>query len=144
MMQFQDERLVACISMITASEHLWEETRSWCHERHLFGKPLAKMQNTQFKMAGLLTDITCAREMNRACVRKRVAGEDATQLITMAKIFCCRVSESVATECLQLHGGYGLMKESMAGRAFVDTRVGTVGGGSTETMLQYLAKQIGF
>jgi citronellyl-CoA dehydrogenase len=144
MMQFQHERLVACISQIGASELLWEETRKWTQERVLFGKPLSKMQNTQFKMADLWTQMTAAKELNRACVRELVAGQDATQLITMAKLFSCNVSMRVASECLQLHGGYGLMKESMAGRAFVDTRVGTIGGGSDETMLQYLAKQLGF
>ena len=66
------------------------------------------------------------------------------QLITMAKIFSCRVASAVADGCVQLHGGFGFMKESMAGRAYVDTRVGTIGGGSEETMLHYLAKQLGF
>ena len=102
------------------------------------------MQNTQFKMAGMWTQLTAAKELNSACVRALVAGEDATQLITMAKIFACGVNNEIASECLQLHGGYGFMKESMAGRAFVDARVGTIGGGSDETMLHYLAKQLGF
>jgi citronellyl-CoA dehydrogenase len=144
MMQFQHERLVACITTISASELLWEETKAWTQNRVLFGKPLSKMQNTQFKMAELWTQMTAAKELNRSCVRALVAGEDATTLITMAKLFACNVAMRVANECLQLHGGYGLMKESMAGRAFVDTRVGTIGGGSDETMLQYLAKQLGF
>jgi citronellyl-CoA dehydrogenase len=144
MMQFQDERLVACVSQMAGSEQLWEETRKWTQERVLFGKPLAKMQNTQFKMADLWTQITAAKALLRACVRQRVAGADATQLITMAKILCGRVANQVASECMQLHGGYGFMRESAAGRAFVDTRVGTIGGGSEETMLYYLAKQLGF
>ncbi|MAE96508.1 MAG: acyl-CoA dehydrogenase [Deltaproteobacteria bacterium] len=144
MMQFQHERLVACISQLGASELLWEETKKWTQERVLFGKPLSKMQNTQFKMAHLWTQITAARALNDACVRSLVAGEEATTMITMAKLFSCNAALEVATECLQLHGGYGLMKESMAGRAFVDTRVGTIGGGSDETMLHYLAKQLGF
>jgi len=144
MMQFQDERLVATVSTIAASRHLWEETRNWTRERVLFGRPLAGMQNTQFVMAELWTQITAAQELYRSCVRERVAGRDATPLITMAKIFCCRVACQVADRCVQLHGGYGFMKESMAGRAFVDTRVGTIGGGSEETMLYYLAKRLGF
>ncbi len=144
MMQFQHERLVACVSTIAGSELLWQETKKWCEERMLFGKPLSKMQNTQFKMASLFTDITAAKALNRSCVKQLVDGIDATSEITMAKLFCCNVASRVANECLQLHGGYGLMKESMAGRAFVDTRVGTIGGGSDETMLQYLAKQLGF
>ena len=144
MMQFQDERLVACVSSVASSEHLWEETRSWAQERVLFGKPLAKMQNTQFKMVEMRTDLRAAKELVRACVKQRVDGEDATELITMAKLFCCRVSRRVADECIQLHGGYGYMKESMAGRAFVDSRLLSIGGGSDETMMHYLAKQLGF
>jgi citronellyl-CoA dehydrogenase len=144
MMQFQHERLVACISTMSSMELLWEETKSWCSERVLFGKPLSKMQNTQFKMADLWVQMQAANELNRAAVRKLVDGEDATTLITAAKVFAMNVAMRVSTECLQLHGGYGLMKESMAGRAFVDTRVGSIGGGSDETMLQYLAKQLGF
>ena len=50
----------------------------------------------------------------------------------------------MADECIQLSGGYGYMKESAAGRAFVDSRLISIGGGSDETMLQYLAKQLGF
>jgi citronellyl-CoA dehydrogenase len=144
MMQFQHERLVVCISEIASSEHLWEQTREWCQQRVLFGKPLSKMQNTQFKMADLWTQLTAARELNRACVRALVEGRDVTQMITMAKIFCCRVACEVASQCVQLWGGAAFMKENPAGRAFVDTRVGTVGGGSEETMLAYLAKQLGF
>ncbi len=144
MMQFQDERLVACVSTIAGSRALWDETKRWCEERRLFGKPLSKMQNTQFKMVELLTSITAAEQLTRACVAERVAGRDATALITMAKLFCGRVSRQVADECIQLHGGYGYMKESAAGRAFVDSRLVSIGGGSDETMLYYLAKQLGF
>ena len=144
MLQFQHERLVACISMLSAMELLWEETKTWTEQRILFGKPLSKMQNTQFKMTDLWIQMQAARELNLAAVRRLVAGQDATQLITAAKVFTLNVTTRVANECVQLHGGYGFMKESMAGRAFVDTRVATIGGGSDETMLQYLAKQLGF
>ncbi len=144
MMQFQHERMVACVSTIASSVHLWEETKKWTDQRILFGKPLSKMQNTQFKMADLWIQITAARELINACVRDLVEGRDATDKITMAKVFCCGVASTVADRCVQLHGGFGLMKESMAGRAYVDTRVGTIGGGSDETMLHYLAKRLGF
>ena len=144
MLQFQDERLVACVYGIASSQHLWQETKRWCDERVLFGKKLAQMQNTQFKMVELYTQLAAARELIRACVHQRVAGADATELITMAKLFCCRVSRHVADECIQLHGGYGYMKESLAGRAFVDSRLMSIGGGSDETMMHYLAKQLGF
>jgi citronellyl-CoA dehydrogenase len=144
MMQFQDERLVACVSGVASAFALWEETKRFTEGRTLFGKPLSKMQNTQFKLVELYTQLTAARQLVRACVKQRVDGVDATQLITMAKVFCARVGRQVADECIQLHGGYGYMKESAAGRAFVDTRLASIGGGSDETMLHYLARQLGF
>jgi citronellyl-CoA dehydrogenase len=144
MMQFQDERLVAAISTIAQSQCLWEGTRKWAEERILFGKPLSKMQVTQFAFVEMLTQITAARELIYACIRKRNRGEDATPEITMAKLLCGRTGRAVADQCIQLHGGYGYMKDSAAGRAFVDTRLVSIGGGSDETMIHYLAKQLGF
>lgn len=144
MMQFQHERLVVCISVLAQVELLWEETKNWTQERVLFGKPLAKMQNTQFKMAEMWAQMLAAKELDNAAVRALLAGEDGTKIITAAKIFTMGVCARVASECMQLHGGFGFMKESMAGRMFVDTRVATIGGGSDETMLAYLAKQLGF
>jgi citronellyl-CoA dehydrogenase len=143
MMQFQDERLVGCISAVAGSFRLWERTREWCAQRQLFGKPLGKMQVTQFKLVEALTRLNAARELVYACVRKRVRGEDATREVTMAKLFCGRVVRAVADDCLQLHGGYGYMKESLAGRAFVDSRLLSIGGGADETMIHYLAKMLG-
>ena len=144
MIQFQDERLVGAVSAISQSEHLWEQTRDWAEQRVLFGQPLAKMQNTQFVMVELRTELVAAQELLRSCVAERVGGVDATERITMAKLFCGRVARHVADECIQLHGGYGYMKESAAGRAFVDSRLISIGGGSDETMMYYLAKQLGF
>ena len=61
----------------------------------------------------------------------------------MAKIFSGRMARFVSDECVQLHGGYGYMRESAAGRAFVDTRLISIGGGADEVMMHYLAKMFG-
>jgi citronellyl-CoA dehydrogenase len=92
----------------------------------------------------MMIQLEAARELTYACVRKRIKGEDATREISMAKVFCGRTIRYVADECMQLHGGYGYMKESAAGRAFVDARLISIGGGSDETMIHYLAKMLGF
>jgi citronellyl-CoA dehydrogenase len=110
----------------------------------LFGKPLSKMQVTQFKFVDMMIEIEAAQELTYACVRKRIKGQDATREISMAKVLCGRMIRHVSDECMQLHGGYGYMKESAAGRAFVDGRLLSIGGGSDETMIQYLAKMLGF
>ena len=143
MKQFQDERLVACITTNASAEILWETTKRYCEERVLFGKPLSKMQVTQFKFVEMMTQITAARELTYACIRKRIKGEDATREISMAKIFSGRMIRFVSDECLQLHGGYGYMRESAAGRAFVDSRLVSIGGGADEVMIHYLARMFG-
>ena len=144
MEQFQDERLVCCIGVLATAEIAWEETKAWCDERVLFGKPLAKMQNTRFRMVEMLADLQAAKALNRECVEELVAGRDATELISLAKIFVPRVAQRVADGCLQLHGGYGYMKESVAGRAYVDTRLARIAAGTDETMMDYVARRIGF
>lgn len=141
MMQFQAERLVATIGLIAYCEELWKTTCDWARERKLFGKTLMSMQNTQFKLVECKTLLTTGKLMNDACVRALVDGEDATDLISMAKLHVGRVSRQVADVCFQLHGGAAYMKESMAGRAFCDTRIASIGGGSDETMMYYLAKR---
>ena len=142
-MQFQDERLIACISSTASSRSLWEDTRLWCENRKVFGKPLSKMQVTQFKLMEMLTQIRAAEELTNACIRKRLRGEDATLEISMAKLFVGRMCRGVADEAIQLHGGFGYMRESSAGRAFVDSRLISIGGGADEVMIQYMAKMIG-
>jgi citronellyl-CoA dehydrogenase len=144
MMQFQDERLVACVSTNEGAAALWEATKRYCEERVVFGKPLSKMQVTQFKFVEMLTQIAAARALTYECVRKRVRHEDATQEISMAKLFSGRMARYVADECIQLHGGFGYMRESVAGRAFVDTRLVSIGGGADEVMIHYVAKMLGF
>ena len=143
MMQFQDERLIACVSTSAGSKALWDETRRYCENRVVFKKPLSKMQVTQFKLVEMLTEITAARELTHHCIRKRLRNEDATMEISMAKLFCGRMARYVADECIQLHGGFGYMKESKAGRAFVDTRLISIGGGADEVMIHYMAKMLG-
>jgi citronellyl-CoA dehydrogenase len=143
MQQFQDERLIACIMANEGAEALWETTKRYCEERILFGKPLSKMQVTQFKFVEMMTQIAAAKELTYACVRKRLKDEDATREISMAKIFSGRMARFVSDECVQLHGGYGYMRESAAGRSFVDTRLISIGGGADEVMMHYLAKMFG-
>ncbi|HVU00568.1 MAG TPA: acyl-CoA dehydrogenase family protein [Polyangiaceae bacterium] len=143
MMQFQDERLVLSIQAIAFSFLVWEETRAYTEQRVLFGQPLSKMQVTQFKLVETLTELYAARELLNLCVRKRMKDEDATMEISMAKLHSARTSRRVADDCLQLHGGYGYMKESAAGRHFVDSRLMSIGGGADETMMQYVARRLG-
>jgi citronellyl-CoA dehydrogenase len=142
MNQFQDERMVPVVMGPVGARRLWEVTLQHAQERVLFGKPLSKMQVTQHKFVDMLIQITAAEEMAHRCIRKMVENVDATLDISMAKIFVTTVQQFVATTCLQMFGGAGYCWENPAARAFVDSRLISIGGGADEVMKQYIAKML--
>lgn len=142
MMQFQDERMVAVVAAPVGARHLWEITLKHCQERIAFGKPLSKMQVNQFKFIDMLIQINAAQELAYRCIRQMVREEDATLDISMAKIFCTAMQQYVATTCVQLFGGAGYCWENPAARAFVDSRLNSIGGGADEVMKQVVAKML--
>lgn len=143
MMQFQDERMVPVVMAPVGARHLWQTTLKHCQERVVFGKPLSKMQVNQHKFVDMLIQITAAQELAYRCIRQMVRGEDATLDISMAKIFCTNMQQSVANTCVQLFGGAGYMYENPAARSFVDSRLASIGGGADEVMKQVVAKMLG-
>jgi len=143
MMQFQDERMVPVVTSPVTSRQLWEMTLKHCQERIAFGKPLSKMQVNQFKFVDMLIQITAAQEMAYRCIRQMTRGEDATLDISMAKVFTTSVQQYVATTCVQLFGGAGYIYENPAARAFVDSRLVSIGGGADEVMKHVVAKMLG-
>jgi citronellyl-CoA dehydrogenase len=142
MMQFQDERMVPVVTAPVTSRHLWETTLKHCQERIVFGKPLSKMQVNQFKFVDMLIQINAAQELAYRCIRQMVRGEDATLDISMAKVFVTNMQQFVATTCVQLFGGAGYIYENPAARAFVDSRLVSIGGGADEVMKQVVAKML--
>ena len=142
MNQFQDERMVPIVMGPPGARRLWEITLEHARERVLFGKPLANMQVTQHKFVDMLIQITAAQELAFRCIRKMVRGEDATLDISMAKVFVTTMQQFVATTCVQLFGGAGYCWENPAARAFVDTRLASIGGGADEVMKSYVAKML--
>jgi citronellyl-CoA dehydrogenase len=143
MNQFQDERMVPVVMGPPTARQLWEVTLKHAQERMLFGKPLAKMQVTQHKFVDMLIQITAAQEFAHRCIRKMMRNEDATVDISMAKVFTTAVQQFVATTCVQLFGGSGYCWENPAARAFVDSRLISIGGGADEVMKTYVAKILG-
>jgi len=142
MMQFQDERMVPIVSAPVSAHHLWQLTLEHCQQRVAFGKPLAKMQVNQHKFVDMMIEITAAQEFAYRCMRKMVRGEDATLDISMAKVFTTKMQQFVATTCVQLFGGAGYIYENPAARAFVDSRLVSIGGGADEVMKQVVAKML--
>ncbi len=140
MNQFQDERLVPVVTGPVAARRLWELTLAHAQQRVVFGKPLAKMQVNRFKFVEMMIQITAAQELAHRCIGKMVAGEDITLDVSMAKVFVANMKQYVATTCVQLFGGSGYIWENPAARAYVDWRLGTIGGGADEVMKEVAAK----
>ena len=140
MNQFQDERMVPVVTGPVSARRLWELTLDHAQHRVVFGKPLAKMQVNRFKFVEMMIQIAAAQELSRRCIGKMTRGEDVTLDVSMAKVFIANMKQYVATTCVQMFGGAGYIWENPAARAYVDWRLGTIGGGADEVMKEVVAK----
>ncbi len=142
MRQFQEERLNAAARRLAIGAML-EEVAAYLRQRPAFGKPLLDNQFIQFKLAELKTEIEALRALTYRAAELYVAGEDVTELASMAKLKAGRLAREVADWCIQFMGGMGYAWESWAARAWRDFRLGSIGGGADEVMLQVIARRMG-
>lgn len=138
------ERLSIAVAAIAAAEKVLETTIQYCKDRTAFGRPIGKFQNTRFKLAEMKTETTIARTFVDLCIHKLVAGTLTAEEAAMAKYWVSDLQCKVADECLQLHGGYGYMKEYEVARAFINGRVQRIYGGTNEIMKEIIGKSMGF
>jgi acyl-CoA dehydrogenase len=139
---FQRERLVAGLHAVAGCERALEETIAYVKQRLAFDGPLSEKQVVRHKLADLATLIEAARALTYAACLKFQAGEDAVKEISMVKLFAGEMAQRVAYDCVQLHGGYGYMREYPIERFFRDIRLLTIGGGTSEIMKEIIAKQM--
>ena len=139
---FQRERLVAGLHAVAGGQRALEDTIAYVKERQAFGSPLSEKQVVRHKLADLATLIEAGRALTYAACLKFAEGADAVKEISMVKLFTADVAQKVAYDCVQLHGGYGYMREYAIERFFRDTRLMTIGGGTSEVMKEIIAKQL--
>ena len=144
MMQFQNERMIACYNAIGGMGRALEQTAAYLRERRAFGKPLLENQHIQFRLAELSAELDLLRHYAYACADAYIRGEDTTRFATIAKLKAGRLQREVADTCLQFHGGVGYMEETWTARYFRDSRLLSIGGGADEVMLRVLARLDGF
>ncbi|SOY48103.1 acyl-CoA dehydrogenase family protein [Cupriavidus taiwanensis] len=142
MKQFQEERLNGAARRL-ACNALIEETADYLRQRVAFGKPLLDNQFIQFKLAELKTEMEALRALVYMATQAYVDGGDVIELASMAKLKAGRLSREVADWCMQFQGGMGYTWDNHASRAYRDFRLGSIGGGADEVMLQVIAKQMG-
>jgi acyl-CoA dehydrogenase len=139
---FQRERLVAGLHAVAGCGRALEDTIAYVKQRHAFDGPLSGKQVVRHKLADLATVIEAARWLTYAACLKFQGGEEAVKEISMVKLFSGEMAQKVAYDCVQLHGGYGYMREYPIERFFRDIRLLTIGGGTSEIMKEIIAKQM--
>jgi len=143
MMQFQEERMYAAASALKGMERIISDTIDWCRERETFGQPILNNQVVHFRMAELQTEVEALRALTWQACQLHINGEDATKLASMAKLKTGRLWRELTDACLQYWGGMGFMWDNPASRAYRDTRILSIAGGSDEMMLGIIAKYMG-
>jgi acyl-CoA dehydrogenase len=139
---FQRERLVAGLHAVAMAERALEDTIAYVKERQAFGGPLSDKQAIRHKLAEMATDIEAGRWLTYAACQRYQAGEEAVREISMVKLFTAEMVNRVAYGCVQLHGGYGYMREYPVERFARDARLMTIGGGTSEIMKDIIAKAL--
>ncbi len=134
------ERTIIAVSAVAAMEGAYRATLDYVRDRRAFGKPIAELQNTRFKLAEIATTITVGRAFVDRCVEALVAGTLDTATASMAKLWCSEAQGRVVDECLQLFGGYGYMNEYLIARMYADARIQRIYGGTNEIMKEVISR----
>jgi len=144
MTELPQERLSIAVGALAACEAALEWTIQYCKERQAFGRPIGTFQNSRFKLAEMKTEIEIGRVFVDRCITELNAGNLSAEEAAMAKWWTTELQKRVVDQCLQLHGGYGYMLEYPIAKAYLDTRVQTIYGGTTEIMKEIIGRAMGF
>ena len=143
MRNLQRERLMISIAAQAAAEQILEKAVSYSKDRRAFGSTIAAFQHNAFKIVERATEVEVGRAFLDAVIDEFMAGEDITRRVSMAKWWLSDVSNRVAYDAVQLHGGYGYMAEYPVARDYVDVRAMPIYAGSNEVMKLIIARMMG-
>lgn len=142
MNHLQQERLVVAIQCQVAAETMLHLTIDYVKNRKAFGTTISKLQNTQFKIAEMATEVQLGRTFLDDLIVNYLEGKDISTQVSMAKWWISEMAKRVAAECMHLHGGYGYMEEYEIARRYRDVPVAAIYAGSTEIMKTIIAKNL--
>ena len=132
---------IAALS-VGIAQGAYESAVKYAKERHQFGKPIAEFQAIQFKLADMATQIECARLLTQQAAALKDAGAKVSQKSAMAKLYASEVAVKVAEEAIQIHGGYGYTKDYPAEKYWRDSKLCTIGEGTSEIQRLVIAKSL--
>ncbi|MDQ1684644.1 MAG: hypothetical protein QOC82_1381 [Frankiaceae bacterium] len=137
------ERLAIAVGAVAASERVLDQTLSYCKQRTAFGRPIGSFQHSRFVLAELATEVQIARVFVDRCIRELNDGRLSITDAAMAKWWTTELQLRVVDAGVQLHGGYGYMLEYPIAQAYLDSRVQTIYGGTTEIMKEIIGRSLG-
>lgn len=136
------ERLGVTAKSMATTRAIFDTTVEYCRQREAFGGPLTDKQHVRFELAEMSTEIDVAEAYVDKSVLAYNAGELTAVDAAKGKWYLSELQKRVIDRCLQLHGGYGYMTEYPVARAYLDTRVQTIYGGTTEIMKEIIGREI--
>jgi acyl-CoA dehydrogenase len=137
------ERVTIGVWALAAAEKVFEETLAYCKSRQAFGQPIGSFQHSRFVLAEITTELEVARAFTDKAITAHLAGELTAQEAAMLKWWNTELCNRVCDRGVQLHGGYGYMREYPVARAWADSRVQTIFGGTTEIMKEIIGRGLG-
>jgi len=143
MEQLQQERLSIAVGSMASCRRALDDTLAYVKERRAFGQPIAHFQNTQFRLAELSTEVEVGQAFVDRCMAAHVRGDDVVTEVSMAKWWTTDLQKRLTSECLQLHGGYGFMREYPISEDYADAAVQPIYAGSNEIMKVIIARRLG-
>jgi acyl-CoA dehydrogenase len=144
MANFGTERLMLAGQCVAIAELAYRESVEYAKQRHAFGKSLSGFQVVRHKLADMATRIAAARALTGECITRFLSGEQTPSLAAMAKNTASDMCSSVCDQAVQIHGGYGYMREYVVERLYRDARLYPIGGGTREIMNEIISKSEGY
>ena len=138
--ELQGERLIGAASAVAGAHRSFEAALAYAQQRETFGKPIGKHQTIRHALADMATEIEAARQLVYSAALKVNQGEYPVREISMAKLLTGEVSWKVVDKALQIFGGYGYAMEFPIQRAWRDTRLIRIGGGTDEVMREVIGR----
>ncbi len=142
MQHFSLERLVMGVNAHARSEFALDYTVQYMKDRYAFGKSISQFQALRHRVAELYSEVEVCKTFNYVTAKRLNEGEYVTKEATMSKLISTKIADEVMTECLQFLGGYGYMEDYPLARLLRDSRLGPIGGGTSEILREIIAKMV--
>jgi alkylation response protein AidB-like acyl-CoA dehydrogenase len=143
MMNLPQERLIIAAQASAACQYIYELCLDYAKTREAFGKPIGKFQHNRFLIAEMATEARIVQTFVDDCIRKHLTGDLDWVGASMAKWWATELQNSMVNRGVQLHGGYGFMLEYPIARAYLDSRISTIYGGTTEIQKEIIGRSLG-